>query len=179
MKMTDAQKDMYLAERVATEMRQYFIEKKILPQDARSLDMDTLAAMVAAVGGTLMPIPEGAESEEGVAYVEKDENDDSFTIYYAKPESENHVPYLSVLHELGHAALHLDKHKKLACKGLGTIHDEADLFARTLAMPRQIFEQVAVENLENGTFNLRNIVKTYREDYFQILQRGQELKIWE
>jgi len=161
-------------ELIAMNMRHFFEKYNLLPKDSRALDINTLNGMIEAVGGKLI------KSIDNKTYIEKTD-EDAFTIYYAEIGEYGVFPYMSILHELGHAALHLKEMeigKTLDCNGKDLRHDEAWLFARALAMPRKNFEKVAIEHLKNGCYDIMGIIRVYNEGHFQIRLRGKELNIW-
>ena len=54
-------------------------------------------------------------------------------------------------------------------------HENASLFARTLAMPREQFESVVIDK----RYNVQDIADAYGVYYFPVQIRGIELEIWE
>ncbi|MCL2375509.1 MAG: hypothetical protein FWC82_03185 [Firmicutes bacterium] len=175
---------------IATRLRQMLTKDPAhLSQDSYREDLDTLQdednlrIMIESVGGKLIQDePEYDENGNIIKparnYVVRTEN--GFIIYF-KQEDGEHFPYLSILHELGHAFMHMrDKEAgyTMYCDGKDSTHDEAWVFARTLAMPRKFFEEIAIENFKDDKYHLKGIIETYKEDYFQIQTRGLELNIW-
>jgi hypothetical protein len=154
----------------AEKARQYSLEYGCIDKNQRGMDEKNLRKIIELFGGEFKI----SEEEEPSATITK--IGDGFCIEYTKKAS-----VLQILHELGHALLHLDDMEEgetLHCNGIQDKDTKADFFAREYLMPRDIFEIAVIDNLNNDGCDIQNIATDYGISYIEALARGVELKIW-
>ena len=108
-------------------------------------------------------------------YMRKD-NDESFTIFCRNIH--DHIP---VLHELGHAFLDLDSiqvGERMGAEGTSEAEIRADMFARSFAMPRRLFELNVIENTSGGLCDIRSMARDYKTNYLNVIARGEDIYLW-
>jgi len=143
-------------------------------------------------GTTLLGLTkDGKCDKNGRNFIEKISNE-KFVIYY-EYEHEGVLPYLTILHELGHVVMHWDKMEvaetvgnrkkriknRFYCNDPGFIHSDAQVFARTFAMPEKGFLEVAERaKSDNNVYDPNLFAKTYKIYCSQVNVRGVELNIW-
>lgn len=159
----------FYIEKIALDARNRLIEKRIINEDAKALNFEQLEQIISFYGGELR-----VSSKQEKPSIRK-KSEDEFIIQCNRKNN-----YLQVLHELGHAFLHLDDMKineECYYEGYGIEDSEASLFARAFVMPRNDFEKVVIEHLNNGKYTAQNVANEYGIDYFEVLARGEELNI--
>ncbi len=159
----------YWAERIAVDLRNYLDEKQILSANDYQISEEALEKIVTHFKGSLVELTDTDDTRK--SYIKKT-GQDTFEIHYR-----DRSDYMTAFHELGHAFLDLDEMndgEEIACDGLRLSDRAAWLFARTLAMPRDGFETLAVEK----NYNIRDIADVYRLNYYPVLLRGKDLNIW-
>ncbi len=156
-------------EDLASDARKAVEKEGIISSEQLDLSIDKLKEIVKFFNGSLLE-----DNSQDSTYIIRNRN--SFTIYYSQQST-----YLDILHELGHAFFDIQEKavgEKLECDGIGEIHERASLFARGFSMPRDIFETVVIRHSRKGKFNVLDIAKDYNTNYFTIMTRGKELKIF-
>lgn len=159
----------YYIEKIALDARNRLVEENIINKDEKSLNEEQLEQIISFFGGELNVL-----NKERDTYIKKtDEN--KYVIYYYRAYN-----YLQVIHELGHAFLNFDQmeiDKPYFFNGFGEEDTEASLFARAFIMPRENFEQVIINHLNDGKYSIQNVANEYNIDYLEVLARGEELNI--
>ena len=169
----------FYIERIALAARKKFFNEKN-KEIIKKFSFIDLKELIDFFGGELKTLesadqPFGSDNKP-TDYIEKI-NDEKFIIFH-RAESNS----LKILHELGHAFLHLPDYEsgvKFANEGKSSEDTEADLFARAFLMPREEFEQVVIENINDGQCNIQKVADKYGLNYLDVLKRGSELNIWE
>lgn len=164
----------FYIESVAEAVRERIVEKGIIEETACSLSIDQVRKIVEFFDGELIEI--SSSDSEPSPYIEKT-GEGTYSIFY-KPEDN----FLGILHELGHAFLDLDNMeigKRQYYVGIEKSDFGAAFFARVLAMPRKLFEEVVIRYWRNGKCNIQEVAKVYQIEYMEVLARGKELNIWE
>jgi Zn-dependent peptidase ImmA (M78 family) len=156
---------------VADDARKEVEKRAIINSDDKKLTIVDLRRIIRFYGGKLI---KSTNPKNGKAYIIKDY--DGFTVYY-----NNGATYLDILHELGHVFFDLENMEVgqiYHCEGKKFEDERSSLFARGFAMRRESFEKVVIANSKKGVFDVYNIANLYDIDYFDILTRIEELKIW-
>lgn len=165
------EKSKFYIERIALAARNRLIEKHIISNDVRQFNFELLKQIVEFFGGNLV----NGEETDSTHIIKND--DKKYTIVYTPNDH-----YIKVLHELGHAFLDFDNMKTgqiYSFDGVELEDSNASLFARAFVMPRDDFEQVVINHINDGKCSIQNIANEYFIDYFDVLIRGKELNFWE
>jgi len=122
------------------------------------------------------------ESDKSPIFIQK--TDEGFFISFSNKN--DRFPYFEVLHELGHAKLHLDKMKvgeRWYCNSPGYAHAEADDFALEFAMPKEAFVASIKSNPYQdkdrvGECNYYAVAEYFRVNPMNIRRRSRQLTGW-
>lgn len=159
----------FYIERIADDARNAAVAQHIHSKYDTNLTYSQLNGIITLFGGEYEPNAPNTQIEKTGA--------NKFKISYTRDAN-----YIDVLHELGHAFLNLDDMNigdVLYCNGSSARDDDAGLFARSYAMPRDNFEKVVAKCVKDGVCMAQDVAKEFKAEYFDVISRGIDLNIWE
>ncbi len=156
--------------KLATEARRGCEQENEFLKGMRNLQENEMQQVVESFGGKLEQISD--DSMESNALISGTQ--DNFVIKYKNYHT------IDILHELGHAFLHLEKKKKE--KPLdgdyGLDETSASVFARAFLMPEYLFYNDVIENSINRICDIQHIADMYSTTCSDVITRGRELNLW-
>lgn len=170
----------FLVIRTANNARKLCEEKNIISSDQKILRLDDLTRIINLFGGKL------EESFDDKSFLKKD-SDKNFTIYFKLDDKKRDYTddIFTILKGLGQAffkfkSLNINETCDIEDISLENIdtYELAEIFARTFIMPEDLYLDSVIKYTDDAKVNVNSVAKEFKINYFEVLNRGSELKIF-
>lgn len=169
----------YYASKIAISARKLCVDKKVIDENTKTLNFETLQKIVNIFGGNLFK-----NGNSPSYYKHKNSSFDICIGNDVKLEDES----LTILMALGIAFFDFEKLSE-GCEiniSEDKIYDNSVIsinemlwFSREFLMPEKLYDESMIENMtKDGKFDCIGIAEDFGTDYMKVLARGEDLGKW-